>query len=378
MIDAVRRYDGYIVQSTGDGIFALFGAPLALEDHPQRALYASLRIHDENRRYADKLRADGRSPLQIRIGADTGEVVVRPIETGGGKTEYTPIGHAANLASRMQSLANPGATVISESTRKLVEGYFTLKPLGPTKVKGVSEPINVYEVTGLGPLRSRLERAAGIVAAMGEPGVGKSRLLFEFKAVSQSGWMVLEAFSVSHGKASSYLSVIDLLHSYFKITPQDDQRTRREKIAGRIAILDRALEDTIPYLHSLLGIAEKSDPLAEMDAQSRRRGTLDAIKRILLRESLNQPLMVVFEDLHWVDEATQALLNLFAESIGTAKILLLVNYRPEYSHQWNSKTYYTQLRLDPLGKESADDLNPREGLRRRSNRDATSEAALIR
>ena len=164
-----------------------------------------------------------------------------------------------------------------------------------------------------------------IVAAMAEAGVGKSRLMFEFKATSAVGWMVLEAFSVSHGKASSYLPVIDLLHSYFKIASQDDQRTRREKIAGRIAILDRSLENAIPYLYSLLGIAEQPDPLAQMDPQTRRRGTLDAIKRIILRESRNQPLMIIFEDLHWIDEATQALLNLLADSIGTSKILLLGN-----------------------------------------------------
>ena len=185
---------------------------------------------------------------------------------------------------------------------------------------------------------------------MAEPGVGKSRLLFEFKAVSQSGWMVLETFSVSHGKASAFLPVIDLLHGYFKITGDDDARTRREKVNGTVLTLDRALEDTLPYLFGLLGIVEGDDPLAQMDAQVRKRRTLDAIKRILIRESLNQPLMVIFEDLHWIDDETQALLNLLADSIGTAKILLLVNYRPEYSHQWGSKTYYTQLRLDPLGK----------------------------
>ena len=137
---------------------------------------------------------------------------------------------------------------------------------------------------------------------------------------------------------------------------QDDQRTRREKIAGRIAILDLTLEDTIPYLYSLLGIAEQPDPLVQMDPQTRKRGTLDAVKRILLRESLNQPLMLIFEDLHWIDEGTQAFLNLLADSIGTAKVVLLVNYRPEYAHHWNSKTYYTQLRLDPLGRESADEM----------------------
>ena len=385
MIDAVRRYDGYIVQSTGDGIFALFGAPVAHEDHPQRALYAALRMQEELKRYSAKLREAGNLPLEARVGVNTGEVVVRSITTGGGHTEYTPIGHTTNLASRMQALAPTGSIAISEQTRKFVEGYFQLKPLGPTRVKGVSEPVNVYEVTGLGPLRTRLQRSVGrgltkfvgreremealkhaaglareghgqIAAAVAEAGTGKSRLYFEFKAIAQSGWMVLEAFSVSHGKASAYLPVIDLLHGYFGIDSDDDARKRREKVAGKIVILDRALEDTLPYLYALLAIAEADDPLSAMDAQVRRRRTLDAIKRILLRESLNQPLMVIFEDLHWIDEETQALLNLLADSIATARILLLVNYRPEYSHHWNSKTYYTQLRLDPLGKESADEM----------------------
>jgi len=385
MIDAVHRYDGYIVQSTGDGIFALFGAPVAHEDHPQRALYAALRMQEELRRYSDKLLADGPAPLEIRVGANTGEVVVRSISTGGGHVEYTPIGHTTNLASRMQTVAPTGSIAITEHTRRLVEGYFALKPRGPTRVKGVSEAVNVYEVTGLGPLRTRLQRSAGrgltkfvgreremeamkaaaersksgrgqIVATMAEAGTGKSRLFFEFKAVSQSGWMVLETFSVSHGKASAYLPVIDLLHTYFRIAGEDDQRVRREKVAGRLSILDPSLEDTRPYLFSLLGIVEGDDPLAQMDGQVRKRRTLDAIKRIILRESLNQPLMVIFEDLHWIDEQTQELLNLLADSIGTAKLLLLVNYRPEYSHQWGSKTYYTQLRLDPLGKESAEEM----------------------
>ena len=385
MIDAAHRYDGYVVQSTGDGIFALFGAPVAHEDHPQRGLYAALRMQEELRRYGANLQAEGRAPIEIRVGVNTGEVVVRSIATGGGKAEYTPIGHTTNLASRLRAIARTGSIVVSEETRKLVEGYFALKPLGSSRVKGIAEPVNVYEVTGLGPLRTRLQRAAGrgltkfvgreremeelkhaadqakggrgqIVAAMAEAGTGKSRLFFEFKAISQSGWMVLEAFSVSYGKASAYLPVLDLLRGYFKIAGEDDERTRREKVAGKIAILDRSLEDTLQYLFSLLGIVEGEDPLAQMEGQVKKRRTLDAIKRILLRESLNQPLMVIFEDLHWIDEQTQEFLNLLADSIGTAKILLLVNYRPEYSHQWNSKTYYTQLRLDPLGKESAEEM----------------------
>jgi predicted ATPase len=328
------------------------------------------------------LREAGNLPIEGRVGVNTGEVVVRSITTGAGQTEYTPIGHTTNLASRMQALAPTGSIAVSEPTRKLVEGYFALKPLGPTRVKGLSEPVNVYEVTGLGPLRTRLQRAAGrgltkfvgrdreiealghaadqakaghgqLVAAMAEAGAGKSRLYFEFKAKNQSGWMVLETFSISHGKASAYLPVIDLLRNYFGISSDDDERKRREKVTGRVVALDRSLEETLPYLFSLLGIVDGVDPLAQMDARIKKSRTLEAIKRIVLRESLSQPLIVIFEDLHWIDEQTQEFLNLLADSIATAKILLLVNYRPEYSHQWTSKTYYTQLRLDPLGDESA-------------------------
>ena len=160
---------------------------------------------------------------------------------------------------------------------------------------------------------------------MGGRRAARRRLFFEFKAVSQSGWMVLETISVSHGKASAYLPVIDLLQSYFKIAGEDDQRTRRAKVTGNVLTLDRSFEDTLPYLFALLGIVEGEEPLAGMDPQIRKRRTLEAIKRILLRESLNQALMVIFEDLHWVDEETQALLNLLADSIGTARILCVAN-----------------------------------------------------
>jgi class 3 adenylate cyclase/tetratricopeptide (TPR) repeat protein len=385
MIDAAHRYDGYIVQSTGDGIFALFGAPVAHEDHPQRTLYAALRLQEELKRYSDGLRVQGKQPLQARVGVNTGEVVVRSIRTEGGHAEYTPIGHSTGLAARMQALAPIGSIAATQQTQKLCEGYFTFRPLGPTTVKGVSESVNVFEVTGLGPLRTRLQMAAQrgltrfvgrqaeleqmkhalelvteghgqIVAAMGEPGVGKSRLFFEFKAVTQTGCLVQEAYSVSHGKASAYLPVIELLRGYFRVGLEDDPRQRREKAIGKVLGLDRSLEDTLPYVFALLGIQEGEDPLAQMDAHIRRLRTLEAVKRILVRESLNQPLMVIFEDLHWIDEESQALLNLLADSIANARILLLVNYRPEYHHEWGSRTHYTQLRLDPLGKESAEEM----------------------
>jgi len=385
MIEAVHRYEGYIAQSTGDGIFALFGAPVSHEDHPQRALYAALRMQNEMRRYSAKLRESGNGPIEVRIGVNTGEVVVRSIQTGEYQTEYTPIGHSTSLAARMQALAPTGSIAATEKVERLCGGYFNFKPLGLTRVKGVSEPINIFEVVGLGPLRTRLQRSAGrgltkfvgrraeietmkraadlaregrgqIVAILAEPGVGKSRLFFEFKAVSQTGWRVLNAFSVSHGKASPFFPVIELLHGYFGITSDDDVRARRAKVTGHVLTVDRSLEDEIPYLFALLGISEGEDQFAGIDEESRRRKILDAVKRILLRESLNQPLMVTFEDLHWIDADTQGLLNLIADSIGTAKVLLLVNYRPEYSHQWNSKTYYNQVRLDPLGVNGAEEM----------------------
>ena len=385
MIAAVNRYDGYVVQSTGDGIFAMFGAPLAHEDHAQRALYSALRMQEDLRRYAATLRERGRAPIEIRVGVNTGEVVVRAIQTAQGHAEYTPIGHAANLASRMQTVAATGTIATTEDTRKLCEGYFTFRALGPAKVKGVSEAVNVHEVTGLGPLRTRLQASARrglskfvgreselgqmkralelaksgrgqIVAAVGEAGVGKSRLFFEFHAIGQAGCLALETLSVSHGKASAYLPLIELLKSYFKITPEDDARVRREKIGGKILMLDRSLEDTLPYFFTMLEVAESDDPLARMDAEIRRRRTLDAIKRLMLRESLHQPLLVIFEDLHWLDDGSRALLNVLAESIGTARIMMLVNYRPEFSHNWGNKTYYTQLRLDPLSRESGEEM----------------------
>src|SRR6516225_9559629 len=385
MIDAVHRYGGYIVQSTGDGIFALFGAPVAHEDHPLRALYAALRIQEEIRRYGDHMRTQGQAPLQVRIGVNIGEVVVRSIQTDTNHTEYSPIGHSISLAARFQTLATPGSTVISGNMRGLVEGYFQLKGLGPTRIKGVSEPVELFEVIGLGPLRTKLQRAAArgltkfvgrqremealahaaeqaqaghgqIIAVMADPGVGKSRLLYEFKATSQSGWMVLEALSVSYGKASAYLPVLELLSEYFEISRDDDDRKRRERILGKVLGLDRALEDTLPYLYSLQAIADTDDSLVQMDPQIRRRRTLDAIKRILLRESINQPLMIIFEDLHWIDSETQGLLNLLIDAIANARILLLVNYRPEYRHEWGSRTHYSQLRLDPFGRENAAEM----------------------
>jgi len=385
MMEAVHRYEGYVAQSTGDGIFALFGAPLAHEDHPQRGLYAALKMQEDAKRYAEQLRREKGLALHLRVGVNSGEVVVRSIRKEDLHTDYIPVGHSISLAARLESLAAPGTSVVSEHTYKLTEGYFQFKDLGATRVKGVNDPLRIYEVLGVGPLRTRLQVATQrglvrfvgrqselaqlaralasaqgshgqIAGVMGEPGVGKSRLFYEFKLLSQNGCLVLETFSVSHGKAYPYLPLIDLLKHYCQITLQDDERKRREKLTGKVLTLDRSLEDTLPYLFALLGIAEPASPLPQMDPQLRRRRTFEALKRVLVRESLAQPLILIFEDLHWLDTETQAFLTLLSESIATARILLLVNYRPEYHHEWGNKTYYSQLRLDPLGQVEAHEL----------------------
>lgn len=384
MIDAVRGYDGYIVASTGDGIFALFGAPVAREDHPQAAIHAALRMQDDLRCYAERMRREGRRPIAVRVGLHTGEVVVRSIRTRESHAEYTPIGHTTNLAARMQTVAPEGSIAVTEATRRLCEGYFEFRPLGPVQVKGVSGPVNVYQVTGRGPLRTRLqvaerrgltkfvgrERELGelrrvlelarrgrgqVVAVVAEPGSGKSRLCREFKALAPADCKLLEASSVSHGKGSAYLPVLELLRGYFGIEGADDKARRREKTSGALAALDPALDQAAPCLFSLLGLVEGHDPFSQLSLELRRGRILEAVKAVILRESLNQSVLVIyFEDLHWIDDETQALLNLLVDSIANARILLLVNYRPEYHHQWSNKSYYTQLRLDPLEEHSAD------------------------
>ncbi len=385
MMAAVHRYEGYVAQSMGDGIFALFGAPIAHEDHAQRALFAALRMQAEGKAYAEQLRLDKGVNLQMRVGVNTGEVVVRSIRKNDLHTDYVPVGHSTSLAARMEGLATPGSTVVSEYTHQLAEGYFEFKDLGAAKIKGVSEPLRIYELLGVGALRTRLQVSATrglsrfvgrkkeiehlkqvreqatngqgqIVGVMGEPGVGKSRLFHEFKALSEQHCLVLETFCVAHGRGHAYLPLIELLKNYFQIRPQDDERALHEKVAGRVVALERALEDGLPYLLSLLGHSEFTAALQQMDPHIRQQRSFDTIKRLLLRESLTQPVVLIFEDLQWLDDGTQAFLDALSESLATAPMLLLTNYRPEYRHEWGSKTYYSQLRLDALGMEDAKEL----------------------
>ena len=385
MMAAVHRYEGTVNQVMGDGIMALFGAPIAHEDHAVRACYAALAMQAAIRTYAEEARRAHGITVQMRVGLNSGAVVVRAIGNDL-HMDYSAIGQTTHLAARMEQLATPGSILLTADTLRLVEGLVQVMALGPVPVKGLPEPVEVVELVGASMLRGRFQaRVAGgltrfvgrdqelvviqqalaqastghgqVVAVVGEAGVGKSRLVYEFVHSHRTqGRRVLESTSVSYGKATPYCPVIDLLRRYTHVEERDDVRTIRAKVTGQVLTLDAALQETIPALLVLLDALSEDSPFLQLDPPQRRQHTLDALKRVLLRESQEQPLLLVFEDLHWIDSETQALLNALVESLPTARLLLLVNYRPEYQHGWGSKTYYTQLRLDPLPPVSAHGL----------------------
>jgi class 3 adenylate cyclase/tetratricopeptide (TPR) repeat protein len=385
MMEAVHRYEGTVNQVMGDGIMALFGAPLAHEDHAVRACYAALRMQEAVKGYAQELQRTEGAFIQIRVGLNSGEVVVGSIGSDL-RMDYTAVGQTTHLAARMEQMAMPGSILLAPDTLQLAEGYVQVNALGPMAVKGLSGPIAVCELLGASTARSRLQAAANrgltkfvgrdteletlrrtleqagngqgqIVALVGEPGVGKSRLVWEFTHSHRTqGWLVLASGSVSYGKATSYLPVIDLLKSYCGIEDRDDARRIRERVTGKLLTLDPVLQPMQPAFLALLDVPVEDADWQALDPPQRRQRTLDACKRLLLRESQVQPLLLVFEDLHWIDAETQALLDSLVESLPTARILLLVNYRPEYEHAWHRKMYYQQLRLDPLPPESAEEL----------------------
>jgi class 3 adenylate cyclase len=382
MMDAVHRFEGTVNQVLGDGIMALFGAPIAHEDHALRACYAALAMQTAMR-YTDDVRRTRGLELRMRVGLNAGEVVVRAIGNDL-HMDYSAVGETTVLAARMEQTATPGSIRLSAATLRLVEGLVQVTALGPVPVKGLEEPVEVFELTGASHLRRRLQAAAvrgltpfvgrqyeleavhqalaqaqaghgQVVALVGDAGVGKSRLVHEvIHSHRTQGWRVLESASMSYGKATPYFPVIDLLKRYCHIDDGDDARTIRARVTGQVLTLDETLQDTLPALLALLDVLPDDSPFVYLDPSQRRQRTLEGLRRVLLRESQVQPLLLVFEDLHWIDSETQALLDRLIESLPTAHLLLLVNYRPEYQHGWGSKTYYSQLRLDPLPPASAE------------------------
>jgi len=385
MMDAVHRYEGTVNKVLGDGIMALFGAPIALEDHAVRACYAALAMQSAVARAGQQARSRFGVEPQIRVGINSGEVVVRGIRNDLSM-DYDAIGPTTHLAGRMEQLATPGTIRLTQATLRLAEGFVKVAPLGPVPVKGLEQPIEVYELTGATATRSRFQAAVArglsrfvgrdmeivalgrtfdraaagqgqVFAVLGEAGVGKSRLFYEFtRSHRTERALVIESRSVSYGKATAYVPVIGLLKDYFGIEESDDGRRMREKVTGKLMTLDKDLVPALAPLLALFDIAPEDASWDFLDPLQRRRRTLDAIKAVFIRESRVQPFVVVFEDLHWVDDETQALLDDLVESLPTAPVLLLVNYRPEYAHSWGGKSYYTQRRIGALPPESTTEL----------------------
>jgi len=386
MMEAVHEYEGTVNQVMGDGIMALFGAPVALEDHAVRACLAGLRMQEAVRRHADALsRGSDSAAVRIRVGLNSGEVVVRAIGSDL-HMDYTAVGQTTHLAARMEQTARSGSILMTAETSRLAAGYIQARSLGPMTVKGLAEPVEVHEVVGLGGTRTRLQvsalrgftrlvgresemellptalasAAAGqgqVVAFVGEAGLGKSRMFWEFTHSHHArDWLILEARSVSYGKATTYLPVMELLKAYFQIDDRDEPSSVQAKVTSKLRTLDLALETVIVPMLAILHLPIDDQHWAALDPSQRRHRMLEAVKRLLIRQSEVHPLLLVFEDLHWIDSETQALLDGLVQILERVRVLLLVNYRPEYRHGWNPKPYYTEMRIEPLPPQSAEEL----------------------
>jgi class 3 adenylate cyclase/tetratricopeptide (TPR) repeat protein len=385
MMEAVYLYEGTVNQVMGDGIMALFGAPLALEDHAIRACHAALRMQEIIKAHADEvLRTEG-VPLEMRVGLNSGEVIVRSIGSDL-HMNYTAMGLTTHLAARMEQVAAPGSIYMTAQTLRLVEGYVAVRPLGSLHLKGVTEPVETLELLGAIPRRSRLratpsrdltpfagrdvemkllqealdhaEAGRGqVVAVVGEPGSGKSRVIHEFiHSEVNHGRRVLEASAESVGMSTSYLAVTELLRQYFQIGASDTPDAIRERVSRRLAVLDESLTPLLAPLLTLLDPVIDTARTSTAPSPANRQHMLEAVKRLLFVESMRQPLLLVLEDLHSVDPGSQALIDGLVDDLSTARCMLLVSYRPEYQDGWNNNSYYTQVRIDPLGPAAAGEI----------------------
>lgn len=380
MMDAIHRAEGTISRVLGDGVMALFGAPLALEDHPHRALYAALRMQETVRRYASTLQENHDISLQIRVGINTGEVVVGAIGNDLFM-EYTPVGHAVGLAARMEALAAPSSTLVTESTYRLTQHAFRFTPRGTVKVKGAKESLAVYELIGPELSRSRLtartarelapfvgrsrevdqledfatRAAAGqghVVTVIGEAGVGKSRLLEELKPrLRQRGFVLIEGEGFAYGKTRAYLPLIDMLKKYCDITDQDPAALYREKLQATLTEVHPSLDAFVPIFLNLLGVEVEDRAIADLSAEARLQRILNGIKHLVTLQCRRQPVAFLIEDLHWLDARSVAFLHALTESITALPVFLLCSSRPEYTYPWEARSFTHKLQLAPLPQQ---------------------------
>jgi class 3 adenylate cyclase/tetratricopeptide (TPR) repeat protein len=381
LIHKVHDYEGTVNELTGDGIMALFGAPIALEDAPQRAIRSALAVHREISKFSDQLKSGTRMPpIKMRIGIHTGPVIVGTLGNDL-RVEFKAVGGTVNLASRMQGLAEPGTTFVTEETFKLTEGFFRFEALGVKQVKGKEEPVKVYRVIALSTLRTKFDVSAerGLTPFIGrerelellldgfqrakagkgqafsiisEAGVGKSRLLYEFrKAISNEDVTFLEGRCLSYSRGVSYHPHIDILKSNFDI--QEGDQEIREKVKKGLRLIGVDEPSTLPYLLELLSVKDSGIDQISMSPEARKDRIIDALKRILLRASEIRPLVMAFEDLHWLDKSSEDVLKSLLEGIPGAKVLLIFTYRPEFVQTWGIKSYHNQLILHRLSNRES-------------------------
>ena len=377
MLGEVHRYEGTINQFLGDGVMALFGAPIAHEDHAQRAVHAALGMQRVLQGYGAELQRTQGITFRVRMGLNTGLVVVASIGDNL-RMDYTAVGDTTNLAARMLNLAEPGQVVMAEDTHRAVSGYFVTRPLGARAIKGKAEPVNAYEVVRARGLRTRLEVGAErgltpfvgrepeltllqerwaearagrgqVIFLMGEAGIGKSRLLLEFqRRLADEPVTWLTGRCISYGKEMAYLPIIDLLKHNFQVEEGDDDATISAKIEQGMVALGEELQPAIPHIKYLLSVPPGDDAVLSMDAQQRRLKLFEALRAMMLQGGQRRPLVLVVEDLHWIDKTSEEVLLHLADSIPAARVLLLVTYRPGYQNPFGERTYTTRIGLRTL------------------------------
>jgi class 3 adenylate cyclase len=385
LCEGVHRFEGTVDKFTGDGIMALFGAPIAREDHAQRACYAALHLQEELASYAAELRRERGLSFSVRMGLNSGEVVVGAIGEDLAM-DYTAIGHTVGLAQRMEQLAEPGKAYLTEHTASLAEGYLALTDLGEFQVKGASRALRVHELTGVGAARGRLDvsRARGfsrfvgrddelrvlerareqalagrpqVIGIVGEAGVGKSRLCDMFaRRCRAKGIPVYHTSGHAHAKSIPLMPVLQIMRSYFDVTDLDSHQTARERIAGKLLLLDESFGEDLPLIFDFLAVPDPERPSPRMDPEARQRQVLGITKRLVRAQSAREPGVTVFEDLHWLDPASEAFVANHVEASQGTQGLTILNFRPEYQAPWMSKSYYRQIALAPLGPEAIEEM----------------------
>ena len=385
LIDEIYRYEGTIDKFTGDGAMALFGAPMAHEDHAQRACYAALAIQRALGEYSEKIEKEYRIDFRVRVGLNSGPVIVGSIGNDL-RMDYTALGDTANLASRMESMARPGTILVSGNTYKLAKHFFKFEPLRKLRVKGKEEPVEAYDLikaseveTKIGAavakgltkfvgrqrevviLKDSFEKAQSgsgqVVGIVGEAGVGKSRLLLELRGMlPDEEYTYLEGRCLHYGGSVAYLPLLDILRAYFDIKGGEREFVIKKKMEERINGLDENLRGILPPLHEILSLGAEDEEYLALEPQHKREKTFEAIRDLLIRESQERPLILAVEDLHWVDRTSEEFLAYLIGWLPNTHILLLLLYRLEYTHPWGSKSYYNHISVGQLSIEASAEL----------------------